>query len=224
MATKKVNKTTEDNDLFSGEALELNAVGSGLENIGGSGNKTPQKHAREAPKSPHTATKISLGIYPLNPSYKMPTKGSEEASCFDLYANFTKGDVYKQYDDNNLEIQHQTNGEILEIHPHCRVMIPTGIRMDIPKGYGVKLYVRSGISVKAGLTLINSVGIIDSDYRNEVYLVVYNTTNKRYYVENGDRVGQFEVHKVEDFDIVELKEYDETSTKRGLGGFGSTGV
>jgi dUTP pyrophosphatase len=100
-------------------------------------------------------------------------------------------------------------------------LIPTGISLQIPEGYCAKIFARSGLADKKGLAPSNCVGIVDSDYRGQVFVSLYNSSQVTQYIEAGDRIAQLVLEKVEriQWDVVEeLKD-----TGRGIGGFGSTG-
>ena len=100
-------------------------------------------------------------------------------------------------------------------------LIPTGISIEVPNGYCAKIYARSGIADKRGLAPSNGVGIIDSDYRGQVFVSLANHSEVTQYVEPGERIAQIMIEKVEPFAWVQVDELDETN--RGIGGFGSTG-
>lgn len=102
-----------------------------------------------------------------------------------------------------------------------RVMIPTGIAIQIPKGYGGFVFPRSGLSYKKGISMANCVGVIDSDYTGEVKVVLHNISGHDYTVNPGDRIAQLVFLPVQQAELEEVEELEET--KRGSGGFGSTG-
>ncbi len=112
--------------------------------------------------------------------------------------------------------------EPLEIKAGDRAMIPSGIAIQMPKGYGGFVFPRSGLSYKSGITLCNSVGVIDSDYTGEIKIAVHNTSNNDYTIHPGDRIAQLVFLPVGIAELVECKALDETD--RGSGGFGSTGL
>lgn len=130
----------------------------------------------------------------------IPTKGSDGAAGFDLYADID---------------------EAVMIRPHETVVIPSNIAFEIPKGYFGAIYARSGLSTKFGLRPSTCVSVIDSDYRGAVGLPIHNDTNDPKVVCPHERVAQivFQKHLEADFELVgELEDTD-----RGIGGFGSTG-
>jgi len=100
-------------------------------------------------------------------------------------------------------------------------LIPTGIYLDVPVGYCAKIYARSGIADKRGLAPSNGVGIIDSDYRGQVYVSLCNSSEVTQYIEPGERIAQLVIEKVIPFQWEAVDELEETD--RGIGGFGSTG-
>lgn len=102
-----------------------------------------------------------------------------------------------------------------------RTMIPTGIFMEIPEGFEVQVRPRSGLAIKQGLTCLNTPGTIDADYRGEVKVILINLSNEEQVIQNGDRVAQLVVQKVEQAVWVETTILNET--ERAAGGFGHTG-
>lgn len=103
-----------------------------------------------------------------------------------------------------------------------RVMVPTGLFFEIPQGYEVQVRPRSGLAVKNGVTCLNTPGTIDSDYRGEVKVILINLGQKPFTVKNGDRIAQLVVSPVEQASFCKVDVL--SSTERGEGGFGSTGV
>jgi len=102
-----------------------------------------------------------------------------------------------------------------------RALIPTGIRMAIPEGYEVQVRPRSGLALKHGITLLNTPGTIDSDYRGELKIIVANMGKEPYVIEAQERIGQLVLNKVEQMEFEIVSSLDETV--RGEGGFGHTG-
>ncbi|GAA6200994.1 dUTP diphosphatase [Aquicoccus sp. SU-CL01552] len=111
-------------------------------------------------------------------------------------------------------------GEI-ELDPGARALVPTGLRIEIPDGYEVQIRPRSGLALKHGITLPNSPGTIDSDYRGPLGVIVMNAGDAPFRIAHGDRIAQMVVAPVVQarFDLAE----DLSDTARGAGGFGSTG-
>ena len=103
-----------------------------------------------------------------------------------------------------------------------RIKIPTGLFMEIPKGYEAQIRPRSGLAAKSGVTVLNTPGTIDCDYRGEVEVILINLGTGPFTVKNGDRIAQMVISPVV---RAELSETDTLSeTERGTGGFGSTGI
>ena len=108
------------------------------------------------------------------------------------------------------------------IVPTQRVLIPTGLFMALEPGYELQIRPRSGLAYKNGITVLNSPGTIDSDYRGEIKILLINHGLESFTIDNGMRIAQIIINKVEQ---VQFKEVDELSdTDRGSGGFGSTGI
>ncbi|MDR9419771.1 dUTP diphosphatase [Gracilimonas sp.] len=108
------------------------------------------------------------------------------------------------------------------INPGERVMIPTGLQMALPEGYEAQIRPRSGLAIKHGITMLNTPGTIDADYRGELKVIAINHGEEEFVVHHGDRIAQMVVAPVSQFPVVEVDELDETD--RGEGGFGSSGV
>lgn len=107
------------------------------------------------------------------------------------------------------------------LRPGERVLVPTGIRIALPVGYEAQVRPRSGLALKHGITLPNSPGTIDADYRGEVQVIMQNLGDAPFTIEPGDRIAQMVVAPVSQVDWLEADALDET--ERGAGGFGSTG-
>ncbi len=115
----------------------------------------------------------------------------------------------------------KSNDNII-IKPFERVLIPTGLSLEIPQGYEIQVRPRSGISFKTGLMVVNSPGTIDSDYRGELKIIIGNLSDKEEIVKHGERIAQIVLAPVLQAQFIEVD--DLTATSRGSGGFGSTGV
>jgi len=110
----------------------------------------------------------------------------------------------------------------VELKPGKRMLVPTGLKMAIPRGYEAQIRPRSGMAYKHGLTMLNTPGTIDSDYRGEVKLLAVNLGEESYTINHGDRIAQMVIAPVCRVTITETESLNETT--RGEGGFGSTGV
>lgn len=142
--------------------------------------------------------KISVKL--LRPGARIPTYGTEASAGADLYACMQ---------------------DKVEVGPGQSVMIPTGIAMEIPKGYAGLVFARSSMGAKRGLAPANKVGVIDSDYRGEIRVVLHNHSGEPQSVEPGERVAQLLIVPVFTPGFQETEKLSDTS--RGAGGFGSTG-
>lgn len=141
---------------------------------------------------------MQVKIKLLSDSARVPTYGTDGAACFDLYA-----------------------ADTVAVAPGRKVTVKTDVAFEVPEGYVLKLYSRSGHGFKHGVRLANGTGIIDSDYRGHVPVCLHNDGNQPFIVELGDRVAQAMIVPVP---RVEFQVVDELSeTLRGEGGMGSTG-
>ena len=108
------------------------------------------------------------------------------------------------------------------INPGEKALIPTGFSLSVPRGYEVQIRPRSGLAVKKGVTVLNTPGTIDSDYRGEIKVILINLSKDEFSVKNGERIAQIVVCPIKQVIVEEVKEL--TETIRGIGGFGSTGT
>ena len=141
-----------------------------------------------------------IAVKKLDPNAVLPTYGSEYAAGADLYA--------------------LTDEEIV-FAPHETKLVKTGLAMEIPEGYAGLIYARSGLASKRGLAPANKVGVIDSDYRGEIFFSSINLSDEAYTVTPGERICQMMLMPVLAMNFTEVDSLDETL--RGAGGFGSTG-
>lgn len=133
-------------------------------------------------------------------NHELPSYETEGAAGFDLRANVD---------------------EPVVINPFERKLVPTGIFMELPQGYEAQIRPRSGIAVKKGLTLLNTPGTIDSDYRGEVKVLMINLSDKKQSIKDGERIAQTVISQYEKVGIREVAELGDS--ERGDGGFGHTG-
>ena len=143
---------------------------------------------------------IELKVFKLNENVIVPSYQTEGAAGMDLCA----------FLDNPVTLKS------LE-----RKLIPTGIKIELPSGYEAQVRPRSGMSIKHGITLVNCVGTIDEDYRGEVCVPVINLSKEDFTINNGDRIAQMLISPVTKAEINIVQKLSDT--KRGEGGFGSTG-
>jgi dUTP pyrophosphatase len=112
--------------------------------------------------------------------------------------------------------------ESLTLRPGARAAVATGLAFAIPPGWEIQVRPRSGLALKNGITCLNTPGTIDSDYRGEVKVILANLSDEAFEVKRGDRIAQLVPAQVQRAKLIEVDNLDET--KRGSGGFGSTGV
>ena len=112
------------------------------------------------------------------------------------------------------------DGELV-IKPMQRALVPTGLFMEIPVGYEGQVRPRSGLAIKSGITVLNSPGTIDADYRGEVKVILINHSENDFVINSGDRIAQLVIAKCEQMEVVNVETL--TETERGAGGFGHTG-
>jgi dUTP pyrophosphatase len=186
---------------------------------------------------------IVMNVYKLRDDIELPTYGTSLANCFDLSFQPTS-DVVKGYDAYNSPIEHKVNGfDEVSIHTGDRLLIPTGLIFKIERyvtietfadiarhdselplqNYSIRLHPRSGLSLKKGLILANSEGIVDVDYQEEVFVLLTNVSKMHQTIRRGDRIAQAEVTTNEPFAFKVVTTRPEKHSERE-GGFGSTGV
>ena len=146
---------------------------------------------------------MDVKIKRLNVEACVPTRGSEKAAAYDIYACLT-------------EEKRQVT-----IPPHNTVIVGTGLCMAPPEGYFIGIYARSGLSTREGLRLANCVGVCDEDYRGEYKVALHNDSDEPRIIRHGDRIAQIILQERFDMEFSIVDELDDT--KRGEGGFGSTG-
>jgi dUTP pyrophosphatase len=143
----------------------------------------------------------NINIKLLSENAKVPTRGSEYAAGYDLYANTT---------------------DIIDIAPHSTVKVGTGISMELPENTFGAIFARSGLATKKGLRPANCVGVCDSDYRGEYVVALHNDTDEIMSIEPNERIAQLIVMPFIPVNFTVVEELNET--ERGDGGFGSTGT
>lgn len=142
----------------------------------------------------------TIAVKKLDPNAILPTYGSVEAAGADLYACLT---------------------EPITVEPGETAWVSTGLAMEIPRGCAGLVYARSGMACKRGLAPANKVGVIDSDYRGPITVVLYNHGDKSQTITHGERIAQMIITPVLTPDYEAVEELSDTG--RGHGGFGSTG-
>ncbi len=112
--------------------------------------------------------------------------------------------------------------EPIIIKPLGRSLVPTGLYIELPIGYEAQVRPRSGLAIKSGVTVLNTPGTIDADYRGEVMVILINLSDKDFVINNGDRIAQMIIAEHKRAEFVSVDNLSET--KRGAGGFGHTGT
>ncbi|WP_126973027.1 dUTP diphosphatase [Gynurincola endophyticus] len=131
---------------------------------------------------------------------ELPAYGTELAAGVDVRANIE---------------------DTITVHPLERVLVPTGLFVEIPAGYEIQVRPRSGMAINHGITVLNSPGTIDADYRGEIKVILVNLSNNAHTIQHGDRVAQMVLNKVENIEWEAVTEL--SATVRQDGGFGHTG-
>jgi len=127
---------------------------------------------------------------------------------------------YATADSSGMDIRADLN-ERVTIKPFERVLIPTGLFIELPHGYEAQIRPRSGLAIKYGITCLNTPGTIDADYRGEIKIILINLSQEQHSIQPGDRIAQMVIQKVEKAFLVPVIELNET--ERNAGGFGHTG-
>lgn len=147
----------------------------------------------------------------LRSNSRLPVKGSVDSAGFDLYYCPVIYDGENQYNFSRYEVQ---------LSPQKRLLLPTGISLAIPKGYYGRIAPRSGLALKDGLDVL--AGVIDSDWRGEVAVILYNTGDKSVTIQPYTRIAQLIIEKCDRFELCPVENLE--NTDRGENGFGSTGT
>ncbi len=143
---------------------------------------------------------VKVIIKKLDPAVKLPEYKTRGASGVDLIAFIKKP---------------------IDLEPKTSVLIPTGLSVAFPEDYEIQIRPRSGLAAKNNISVLNTPGTIDSDYRGEIKVIIYNHGNENFSINNGDRIAQMILAPVVKMELVEKN--DLPKSIRGKGGFGSTG-
>ena len=169
-----------------------------------------------------------LKVYKLKSDVPDLAYATEYAACMDVSAYLKFNSAIKSYTTDNKELevlvtQDKDGKDFIDIPPSWRALIPTGLIFEIPPETHLKVHPRSGLSTKKGLNLINCTGIIDEDYREQLFIPLFNNSMERLRIYCGDRIAQLEVaHTIRAL----VLQTPERPSKKGDrdGGFGSTGT
>ena len=147
--------------------------------------------------------KVIVKVQKLTEGARLPVYGSSQAAGADLCACLGIGLT-------------------MTIEPHKWAMVPTGVRISLPAGYEAQVRPRSGLAAKSGISVLNSPGTVDSDYRGEIKVILINHSDVPFVIKDGDRIAQMVIARHETASFTVVTSLDETA--RGEGGFGSTGI
>ena len=150
-------------------------------------------------------------------SNELPKYAHKGDAGFDLRAN-----VEEIKNDNYLFNAIRFNATTIILNPGGRVLIPTGLYMAIPEGYELQIRPRSGLALKHGITVVNTPGTIDAVYRGNIGVILKNDGIEPFIIEQGDRIAQGVLNKVEEANLIEVDSLDETD--RSDSGYGKSGV
>ena len=129
--------------------------------------------------------------------------------------------AYETVASSGMDLRAQLDKPVV-LNPLERHMVPTGLYIEIPVGYEAQIRPRSGLAAKKGISLLNTPGTIDADYRGEIKVILVNLSNDAFTINDGERIAQMVIAKVEKAEWLEVNELE--VTERGAGGFGHTGV
>lgn len=128
---------------------------------------------------------------------------------------------YNHEGDSGMDLRANLDGTI-RLLPRRRVLVPTGIHIQLPVGFEAQVRGRSGLAIKNGIGIVNGIGTIDSNYTGDIGVILINHGNEMFEIKNGDRIAQLVISKVENIEWEEVDVLEETN--RGEDGYGSTGV
>jgi dUTP pyrophosphatase len=150
--------------------------------------------------SPDVEARVRITRLPEARDLPLPRQATSQSAGFDLLAHVA---------------------DSMEIPPGERALVPTGVAIALPEGYEAQVRPRSGLALRKGLTLVNTPGTVDADYRGEIRLIMINHGNEPVVIRRGDRLAQMVIHRLP---RIVLEEVDELpASERGAGGFGHTG-
>ena len=211
--SKKTEPVTiqEENSLLLGEFEAMQVIGRACPVGDSVGVEFAQCHP-------------PLGVFCLTETAQVPRYATEGSACFDLRADFTGHESIRVINSKNEEVARRIDhvNNIVMFEQGDRAMIPTNLIFDIPQGYKVLVYPRSGNSLKRAITLANSVGVIDSDYVDPSFVLAKFDARVGGHVSQGEAIAQAELVPVTQAKLTQMMTRPEKKTSR-TGGFGSTG-
>lgn len=168
-----------------------------------------------------------MKVFKVSENATVPEFATEGSACFDLSVCLDPKGSVRSFNPHNKEtlfpVKEQNGRLSIQIQPQFRTLIPTGLIFDIPNGHVLKLYIRSSMALKFGLALANDVAIIDSDYVDPAYVMIYNMGDTPITLYQGDRIAQGMLEKTISYKLEETNKQPVRKTDRD-GGLGSTGV
>lgn len=169
-----------------------------------------------------------LGVFKIDENVELPTKGTEQSSCYDIHSFlhnsytvdiFNKGGVKAR----PVETDNATGEKYVILHSYERIKVPTGLIFDIPETHDIKVYPRSGLSLKNGISLSNCTAVIDSDYKNELFVTLINNSHDAFIITDKMRIAQFALCEKVVYKLEVIDKAPKMTTSRS-GGLGSTGT
>lgn len=169
-------------------------------------------------------TSVRVGVKNLSQSLSLPKYAKEGDDGMDLMACFDGGSLPTKYSTTYPGGKQLTSAPEygVTLFPGDRVLIPTGLKIQLPPGWRAQIYPRSGLALKEGITVLNTPGKIDSGYRGEIGVILINHGHHSITIYHGDRIAQISFERSEQASLELVAELD--STDRGEGGFGHSGV
>lgn len=161
-----------------------------------------------------------------NSKNDLPNYSTDLAAGFDIRTDFSKVKTEKELKGNGLyEFINSDEGRKLILKPNGRVLLPTGLHVAIPDNYELQIRARSGLALKYGITVLNGIGTLDADYRGEIGIIIINTSDESFTINDGDRMAQGVLNEVKQCVWNSVYRQEELGqTDRDSDGFGTTGV
>lgn len=169
-----------------------------------------------------------MKIFKINQNAEIPVFATEGSACFDIKACLDGVAKVKAFNPHNREMElpvkkDQSGRLFTQVQPSFRTLIPTGLIFDIPIKHVMKMNIRSSMALKFGLGMANNTAIIDSDYVDETYIMIYNMSDTPINLYHGDRIAQAMLEKTLSY-VLEESEIAPTQKTDRTGGLGSTGI
>lgn len=169
-----------------------------------------------------------MKVFKHHATAEIPSFATEGSACFDLKVSLLEDTRVRSFNPHQREmeipVKMASNGKLsVQLQPQFRTLIPTGLIFDIPEKQVLKLFIRSSMALKNGLFMANGTAIIDSDYVDPVYMMIYNASDTPVVVYDGDRLAQGMLQKLLNYSLSETTTKPSPKSDR-TGGLGSTGV